>query len=39
MYESFLKQDLPQDVRDVFEALMAASEKHLQSFSRNASKY
>jgi len=39
MYESFLKQDLPQDVRDVFEALMAASEKHLQSFSQKASKY
>jgi len=39
MYESFLKQDLPQDVRDVFEALMAASENHLQAFSRNASKY
>jgi hypothetical protein len=39
MYESFLKQDLPQDVRDVFEDLMAASEKHLQSFSQKASKY
>jgi hypothetical protein len=39
MYESFLKEDLPQDVRDVFEALMAASEKHLQSFSQKASKY
>jgi hypothetical protein len=39
MYESFLQEDLPQDVRDVFEDLMAASEKHLQSFSRNASKY
>lgn len=39
MYERFLEEDLPQDVRDVFEALMAASEKHLQAFSRSASKY
>lgn len=39
MYESFLKQDLPEDVRDVFEALMAASVNHLQAFGRNASKY
>jgi hypothetical protein len=39
MYESFLEEDLPQDVRDVFEDLMAASENHLQAFSRNASKY
>jgi hypothetical protein len=39
MYERFLQEDLPQDVRDVFEDLMAASENHLQAFSRNASKY
>lgn len=39
MYESFLKQDLPEDVRQVFEELMAASVNHLQAFSRNASKY
>lgn len=38
MYESFLKQDLPDDVREVFEELMAASAHHLQAFSRNASK-
>ena len=34
MYESFLKEDLPDDVREVFEALMNASEKHLAAFQR-----
>jgi len=34
MYESFLKENLPDDVREVFEALMNASEKHLASFQR-----
>jgi hypothetical protein len=38
MYESFLKQDLPEDVRAVFEQLMAASVNHLEAFSRNANK-
>lgn len=36
MYESFLKEDLPDDVRIVFENLKAASEKHLAAFERNA---
>ena len=34
MYESFLKENLPDDVREVFEALMNASEKHLVAFQR-----
>lgn len=34
MYESFLKEDLPSDVRDVFEALMNASENHLSAFEK-----
>ncbi len=39
MYEAFLKQEgLPEDVRDVFEALKRASENHLQAFQRNADK-
>lgn len=38
MYDHFLKEDLPEDVRTVFEALQAASEKHLAAFERNASK-
>jgi hypothetical protein len=36
LYESFLAQtDLPDDVRAVFESLKAASEKHLNAFSRD----
>lgn len=34
MYESFLKENLPDDVREVFEELMNASEKHLAAFQR-----
>lgn len=34
MYESFLKENLPDDVREVFEQLMNASEKHLAAFQR-----
>ncbi|MHC1787441.1 MAG: DUF2202 domain-containing protein [Christensenellales bacterium] len=35
MYESFLKQDnLPDDVRQVFAALMRASQNHLRAFTR-----
>ena len=34
MYESFLKENLPDDVREVFESLMNASEKHLAAFQR-----
>ena len=36
MYDLFLKEDLPDDVRIVFENLKSASEKHLASFERNA---
>ena len=35
MYESFLEEELPDEVRTVFEALKNASEKHLQAFQRN----
>ena len=39
MYEAFLKQeDLPDDVRAVFEALMRASGNHLRAFEQNANK-
>jgi hypothetical protein len=34
MYETFLKENLPDDVREVFEALMNASVKHLAAFQR-----
>ncbi|MBF4692882.1 ferritin-like domain-containing protein [Fusibacter ferrireducens] len=33
MYESFLKEDLPADVKTVFEALKNASENHLNAFN------
>lgn len=36
MYEKFLAEDLPDDIREVFEKLMNASENHLKAFSRNA---
>lgn len=36
MYEAFLQQgNLPDDVRDAFESLQAASEHHLSAFSRD----
>ena len=39
MYEAFLKQeDLPDDVRVVFEALTRASGNHLRAFEQNANK-
>ena len=39
MYEAFLKQeDLPDDVRAVFEALTRASGNHLRAFEQNANK-
>lgn len=34
MYDVFLKQELPSDVRIVFEVLKKASENHLRAFSR-----
>jgi len=39
MYESFLKRDLPADVREVFERLKGASENHLQAFGRQLQRY
>lgn len=38
MYETFLRQDLPDDVRLVFTSLKNASEKHLSAFERNVSR-
>ena len=38
MYEAFLKQDLPDDVRDVFENLRDGSIKHLAAFERGVSR-
>ena len=34
MYEEFLSHELPGDVREVFEALKAASESHLKAFEK-----
>ena len=39
MYESFLKEDLPADVRDLFERLKGASENHLRAFRNNLNRY
>ena len=39
MYESFLKQDLPADVQDLFERLKGASENHLRAFRNNLNRY
>jgi hypothetical protein len=39
MYESFLKQDLPADVRDLFEQLKRASANHLRAFRNNLNRY
>ena len=38
MYERFLNQDIPQDIKDTFIELKDASEKHLSAFEKNASK-
>jgi len=35
MYDAFLKQDLPSDVRTVFESLRDASENHLTAFRKH----
>ncbi len=35
MYEKFLEQELPDDVRNVFEQLKAGSESHLKAFQKN----
>ena len=39
MYESFLAEDLPADVRDLFERLKRASENHLRAFRNNLHRY
>jgi hypothetical protein len=39
MYESFLREDLPGDVRDLFEQLQRASENHLRAFRNNLNRY
>ena len=36
MYERFLKQDLPEDVMDVFNRLLAGSKRHLAAFKKRA---
>ena len=38
MYEKFLTQDLPDDVREVFTSLMKASESHLAAFEKQVDK-
>ena len=39
MYTSFLGEELPGDVRDLFERLKQASENHLRAFRNNLSRY
>ena len=39
MYNLFLEQDLPDDIRDTFIALRDASIKHLAAFENNLAKY
>ncbi len=39
MYNLFLEQDLPDDVRDTFTALRDASLKHLAAFEKNLAEY
>lgn len=39
MYEAFLKQELPDDVRSVFTALKNASENHLAAFENGVSRF
>ena len=38
MYEEFLKQDIPQDIKDTFIALRDASKNHLSAFDKNSNK-
>ena len=38
MYEKFLKQDIPQDIKDTFTALRDASKNHLNAFEKNSNK-
>lgn len=39
MYESFLNENIPDDIRSVFESLKTASESHLKAFQKNLNKY
>ncbi len=39
MYEKFLQQELPDDVREVFIRLKEASENHLRAFERGLDRY
>ena len=39
MYDSFLEQDLDDEVREVFQSLRDASDSHLEAFQRNNDKY
>lgn len=39
MYERFLEEDLPEDVREVFIRLKNASENHLKAFERQVDRY
>ena len=39
MYNLFLEQELPDDIRDTFVALRDASIKHLAAFEKNLAKY
>jgi len=39
MYASFLREDLPDDVQDLFERLKGASENHLRTFRNNLNRY
>lgn len=39
MYENFLKEDLDEDVKLVFERLLNASKNHLQAFERQVDRY
>jgi hypothetical protein len=39
MYKHFLKQDLPGDVKVLFERLMKASQNHLRAFKKALSRY
>lgn len=38
MYENFLEQELPEDVQNLFNFLMKASESHLSAFQKNLNK-
>jgi rubrerythrin len=39
MYDSFLARSLPEDVREVFKRLRAASKKHLRALQNQLTKY